>query len=463
VIEQLELNYRSGTCKAVLPWRSPRQLLFSCAALDLTAIFCSVALSNLHQKPNLLHPPLVIGLVGFTYCLLGWLLGSYTVLRWPWLRLRLVLQRLALTALATLTGLILFSWGLGVDATQLNLLNRGVLLEVMGWQTLLALAIRLQLRLLNRTYPQARWRLMAQPQHQRDVIREWQRNPFVRPPQLISPDWLEQPASSSLIQHPRPLALAVADGIDLDIDQQSLISHLRSRGVLVTSLEELAQRQLERLPPTLLPKHWLNITELPWSNEFSLQRKLKRFGDLLIASLLILFTTPLMVLASLAIWLEDLGPVLYVQTRTGWMGHPFQLLKLRTMRVSSPNAPTPWTRQRDQRVTRVGVILRRTRLDELPQLINVLQGQMSLIGPRPEQPGMDEKLALTIPHYNKRYWMLPGLSGWAQVCGPAYPASLEESELKLSYDLFYLRNWSLSLDLLILAKTIKTLLKIRGI
>jgi len=463
VIEQLELNYCSGTCKAVLPWRSPRQLLFSCAALDLTAIFCSVALSNLHQKPNLLHPPLVIGLVGFTYCLLGWLLGSYTVLRWPWLRLRLVLQRLALTALATLTGLILFSWGLGVDATQLNLLNRGVLLEVMGWQTLLALAIRLQLRLLNRTYPQARWRLMAQPQHQRDVIREWQRNPFVRPPQLISPDWLEQPASSSLIQHPRPLALAVADGIDLDIDQQSLISHLRSRGVLVTSLEELAQRQLERLPPTLLPKHWLNITELPWSNEFSLQRKLKRFGDLLIASLLILFTTPLMVLASLAIWLEDLGPVLYVQTRTGWMGHPFQLLKLRTMRVSSPNAPTPWTRQRDQRVTRVGVILRRTRLDELPQLINVLQGQMSLIGPRPEQPGMDEKLALTIPHYNKRYWMLPGLSGWAQVCGPAYPASLEESELKLSYDLFYLRNWSLSLDLLILAKTIKTLLKIRGI
>jgi len=446
-----------------LPWRSPRKLLFSCAALDLVAIFISVALSNPNREPNLLHPPLVIGLVGFTYCLLGWLLGSYTVLRWPWLRLRLLLQRLGLTALATLVGLILLSWGLGIDSNQLNLLNREVLLEVMGWQTLLALAIRLQLRLLNRTYPQARWRLMAHPQHQRDVIREWQRNPFVRPPQLISPEWLEQPTRTNLTQQPRPVALAVAHGIDLDTDQQTLISQLRSRGVLVTSLEELAQRQLERLPPTLLPKHWLTITELPWANEFSLQRKLKRFGDLLIASLMLLVTTPFMLLASLAIWLEDRGPVLYVQTRTGWMGQPFQLLKLRTMRVACPKAPTPWTRQRDHRVTRIGALLRRTRLDELPQLINVLQGKMSLIGPRPEQPGMDEQLSSTIPHYNKRYWMLPGLSGWAQVCGPAYPASIEESELKLSYDLFYLRNWSLSLDLLILAKTVKTLLKIRGV
>ncbi len=106
-------------------------------------------------------------------------------------------------------------------------------------------------------------------------------------------------------------------------------------------------------------------------------------------------------------------------------------------------------------------MLRRTRLDELPQLINVLRGEMSLIGPRPERPELEQDLEVRIPHYRKRHWMLPGLSGWAQVCAP-YAASVEEAELKLSYDLYYLRHFSVWLDLLILAKTVKTILKARG-
>lgn len=109
----------------------------------------------------------------------------------------------------------------------------------------------------------------------------------------------------------------------------------------------------------------------------------------------------------------------------------------------------------------MGLLLRRTRLDELPQLLNVLWGDMSLIGPRPERPELEHELELRIPHYRKRHWMRPGLSGWAQVCAP-YAASVEEAELKLSYDLFYLRHWSTWLDLLILAKTIKTVLKAKG-
>ncbi|NDC35994.1 MAG: sugar transferase, partial [Synechococcaceae bacterium WB9_2_112] len=261
----------------------------------------------------------------------------------------------------------------------------------------------------------------------------------------------------------RPVALAVAHGIQLDVDQRGLIRQLQQRGVTVTTLEDLAQRQLERLPPTLLPPNWLTLTDLPWSNEFSLQRKLKRMADISVALLLLAATAPVLLLTSCLIWLEDRGPVLYVQQRTGWMGQTFPLWKLRTMRVQQPGTPTPWTISKDSRITRIGSILRRTRMDELPQLINVIRGEMSLIGPRPEQPHFDDKLSQTIPHYRKRYWMLPGLSGWAQVCGPAYPASLEESELKLSYDLFYLRNWNVGLDLLILAKTIKTLLKVRGV
>ena len=117
-----------------------------------------------------------------------------------------------------------------------------------------------------------------------------------------------------------------------------------------------------------------------------------------------------------------------------------------------------WTVPGDRRITRVGLWLRRLRLDELPQLINVLRGDMSLIGPRPERPELEHELEERIPHYRKRHWMRPGLSGWAQVSAP-YAASVEDSDLKLSYDLYYIKNFSTWLDLMILAKTIKIVLK----
>ncbi len=404
---------------------------------------------------------MVVG-IGILYCLFSWLLGGYTLLRWPWLRLRLVLQRLALTALAVLFTIVLGSWAFGVTAEQVSLLNRSILLEWLGLQTVLGLASRLLLRWFSRASAKPLWQLVAAPEHQKHVLREWQRNPFVRPPRLLTPSTFE-PSLAQVTPSGRPLALALAPEIHHQLTETTALEQLKSRGVLVTTLEDLAQRQLERLPPTLLPSNWLQITDLPWSNEFSLQRKIKRTADLVLALPLLVLMLPVMGVLALAIWLEDRGPVVYVQQRTGWCGRPFKLYKLRTMRHTKNGAPTPWTTKADARVTSVGAWLRRTRLDELPQLINVIRGEMSLIGPRPEQPHFDEQLAADIPHYLKRYWMLPGLSGWAQVCGPAYPATLEESELKLSYDLYYIRNWSLQLDLLIFAKTFKTLLKLRGV
>tara|TARA_Y100001933_G_C18677321_1_gene429503 strand:- start:226 stop:624 length:399 start_codon:yes stop_codon:yes gene_type:complete len=131
------------------------------------------------------------------------------------------------------------------------------------------------------------------------------------------------------------------------------------------------------------------------------------------------------------------------------------------MKVQPIDAPARWTEPGDQRITAVGVWLRRVRLDELPQLFNVLNGEMSLIGPRPERPELEDELELSIPHYRKRHWMRPGLSGWAQVCAP-YASSIEDSDLKLSYDLYYLRNFSTWLDLVILLRTVKTVLKAGG-
>ena len=184
-------------------------------------------------------------------------------------------------------------------------------------------------------------------------------------------------------------------------------------------------------------------------------------ADLFVAAVLLLLTAPFIAVAALLIWLEDYGPVFYVQQRSGWLGRPFTVRKLRTMSVQPVDAPAQWTQPGDQRITVVGGVLRRVRLDELPQLLNVLSGEMSLIGPRPERPELEHELEGSIPHYRKRHWMRPGLSGWAQVCAP-YASNIEDSDLKLSYDLYYLRHFSTWLDLVILFRTIKTVLKAGG-
>jgi len=227
------------------------------------------------------------------------------------------------------------------------------------------------------------------------------------------------------------------------------------------SLLEMAEHQQQRLLPAHLPEEALTLEDVPWADSLSVQRQIKRTADVAVAVALLLLSLPLLLVAAPLIWLEDRGPVFYVQERSGWMGDIFRLYKLRTMRQTDPSEPARWTTRQDDRITRVGWFLRRVRVDELPQLLNVLRGDMSLIGPRPERPELEHQLEARIPHYRKRHWMPPGLSGWAQVSA-AYAASVEEAEIKLSYDLYYLRHWNLGLDLLILLKTVKTVLKASG-
>ena len=227
------------------------------------------------------------------------------------------------------------------------------------------------------------------------------------------------------------------------------------------SLISLFEQQQARLPPLLLDESSITYDDLPWAATFSVQSQLKRMADLLVAALLLLMTFPFVLFAAFLIWFEDRGPIFYVQERSGWLGRPFKLYKLRTMTVQPTDAPARWTEPGDQRITAVGGWLRRVRLDELPQLVNVLNGEMSLIGPRPERPELEHELERGIPHYRKRHWMRPGLSGWAQVCAP-YASSIEDSDLKLSYDLYYLNNFSTWLDLAILFRTMKIVLKAGG-
>ena len=175
-----------------------------------------------------------------------------------------------------------------------------------------------------------------------------------------------------------------------------------------------------------------------------------------------LFTLfPILITAALLIYLEDRGPIFYSQRRSGLMNKDFYIIKLRTMYTNAEENGPQWSTNKDKRITKIGKLLRKYRLDELPQLLNVLKGEMSLIGPRPERPEIDKNLSKEINNYNLKYLAKPGLSGWAQVNYP-YGASVEDAKMKLSYDLYYIKHFSIFLDLLIFFKTIKLVFNAEG-
>jgi lipopolysaccharide/colanic/teichoic acid biosynthesis glycosyltransferase len=167
--------------------------------------------------------------------------------------------------------------------------------------------------------------------------------------------------------------------------------------------------------------------------------------------------SPFLIGAAVAIKWDDGGPVFYTQERLTRNEIPFRIFKLRTMRVDAESAGAVWAREADPRITRVGVFLRRTRIDEMPQLFNVLRGDMSLVGPRPERPSFIDRLARELPLYHERHMVKAGLTGWAQINYP-YGASLDDARSKLSYDLYYVKNFSILFDLLILLQTLRVVL-----
>jgi sugar transferase (PEP-CTERM system associated) len=188
----------------------------------------------------------------------------------------------------------------------------------------------------------------------------------------------------------------------------------------------------------------------------------KRVGDLLMAGAGLVLSSPLMALTALAVRMTSAGPVLYHQVRVGQDGTPFTIHKFRSMRVDAESTSgAVWAQKNDSRITPIGRFIRKTRLDELPQLWNVLKGDMSFVGPRPERPEFVTQLTEQIPFYGLRHVVKPGVTGWAQV-SYTYGASVEDAMEKLQFDLFYIKNLSFALDLFIIFKTIQTVLLRRG-
>jgi exopolysaccharide biosynthesis polyprenyl glycosylphosphotransferase len=231
---------------------------------------------------------------------------------------------------------------------------------------------------------------------------------------------------------------------------------LRYSGVTVMPLVNLFEEVHQLVPLELVTPEWLlNASGLP---HMLYIKKLKRGFDIACSLAGLVFLGPVMLLAMALIRLTSPGPVVYRQKRCGRFGRAFEVIKLRTMRMDAEKGGAVWAAENDPRVTPVGNLLRRYRIDEFPQLINVLRGEMSFVGPRPERPEFIGDLAQQVSFYQERLMVQPGITGWAQVNYP-YGSSVEDARRKLEYDLYYMKHMSLFLDLFILLDTVRIVLR----
>jgi sugar transferase (PEP-CTERM system associated) len=235
--------------------------------------------------------------------------------------------------------------------------------------------------------------------------------------------------------------------------------HLKFAGVKVEDAHSFFERMTGRIILERLSPSWLILSE--GFSKSPLLVWVKRMIDVVVSLITLIVCTPLMAAAAVAIYLESGVPILFRQERAGLHGRPFAMLKFRSMCNNAEEGGPRWASDGDPRITRVGRWLRKSRIDELPQAINVLRGEMSIVGPRPERPEFVSMLEEQIPYYGLRHSVRPGITGWAQV-KYQYGASVEETKTKLEYDLFYIKHLSIMLDLAVLFETAKVMLSGRG-
>jgi sugar transferase (PEP-CTERM system associated) len=237
-------------------------------------------------------------------------------------------------------------------------------------------------------------------------------------------------------------ALPIADLLDC-----------RFLGIEVTEAADFVERETGKVDLDNVSPSWIIFAR--GFHQGHLRRAGKRMFDVAFSVLFLTFVLPLMALVALAIKLDSPGPLFYRQVRVGLDGRHFNVLKFRSMCADAESdGRAQWASEIDRRVTRVGALIRKARIDEFPQVINVLRGDMSFVGPRPERPVFVEELKKTIPYYGERHRVKPGITGWAQIKYP-YAASMEDAREKLKYDLYYMKNQSFFLDVLILLKTLR--------
>ena len=439
------------------PWLQQRWTLLSLALLDAALITGNYNFLFWRRFDRWAGITGSVAAVSIIWLGTSYLLGRYSQ---PEDRSRdNVFHRIAATTVAAIAVVfavvVVGSWGLKAEDPRAF---RSFVIPVLG-ASLMGSTAAQEIARRNKTF-QRQWQVIASEPEQVIIRQELAANP---PAQLIQ---VQLETSGSNLKDEKDITtrnqdFAVSETVSTSNDVIEALLSFKRQGATVCSLTTWCESHLQRIPPELFSSRWLAQAEGFDLRPGRLNWRFKRLGDLSLGCALLIASAPLVALAALAISLEDRGPVFYNQIRTGLYGEPFRIWKLRSMRINSESNGAQWSKSGDSRITHVGRWLRQLRIDEIPQLISVIKGEMSLIGPRPERPDIEAVLEREIPHYRVRHWIRPGLSGWAQVCYP-YGASIEDSRAKLSYDLYYLRNASLGLDVLILIKTIRMLARRKG-
>jgi sugar transferase (PEP-CTERM system associated) len=246
---------------------------------------------------------------------------------------------------------------------------------------------------------------------------------------------------------------------ELKVDE---LVNCKLNGIIILDILSFFEREAGQIRIDIMDPTWLVTSEGFYQSRF--RDVFKRVFDITVSLLIFLVTLPFMILAVIAIWIEDgfKAPIFYSQTRVGRSGKHYEVYKFRSMRVDAEKVgEAVWATKNDSRVTRVGSVMRVTRVDEFPQIWNVLKGDMSFVGPRPERPQFVKQLATEIPYYNERHIVKPGVTGWAQLLYP-YGSSVNDSYQKQLYDMYYVKNHSVFLDCLILLQTVEVVLFGKG-
>ena len=231
---------------------------------------------------------------------------------------------------------------------------------------------------------------------------------------------------------------------------------LLEAGIRIMNLKDFSEKNLEKIPPAFVNRSWLLGLDLRMRDP--LLHKIKRIMDITVGSFGLLFSLPILIPSLLVIALNSGFPVFFSQTRTGFLGREYVLYKLRTMKKDAENDGAVWANKKDSRITHVGKFLRKWRIDEIPQFWNIIIGDMSIVGPRPERPEFQEQLKKDVPHWNCRHLVKPGLTGWAQIQFE-YASDLKSSEEKLAYDLYYIKHAAIIFDIQIILSTLRSIAK----
>lgn len=256
-------------------------------------------------------------------------------------------------------------------------------------------------------------------------------------------------------------SIVVSKDIEFSNELMRKLVNFRLRGVPIYRLPDVFEILWYKIPSAMLQDDWITFNSGFSILSSGIRLRIKNLIDVAMSSLLLLLLSPLILLIALLVKIDSHGPIFYSQVRTGLNGRNFQVYKFRSMYQNAEQGGVQWAKEGDSRITRVGYWLRLLRLDELPQFWNILKGEMSLIGPRPERPEFDLILKEKISYYDLRYLVKPGITGWAQVLYP-YGACVEDAYEKLSYDLYYIKNYSIWLDLVIFFKTVRVVLLGKG-